>query len=868
MFTGIVRTVVRVKINLIENKLITKYTSRKLLMYILLIRERMNLMATKDVEMYWIEDDIEKIQKKTNMYIKSYNSAGAFHLVREIVQNAIDECIDEDSPGKKIYVSYDILTDMLTCEDDGRGFPEVSYPLDIFCTKIQSGSKFFRASGASSAGEFGLGLTACNALAKYFSIASFRAAEKTAHTIDFEDGKKTKDEMKKLDKNVKEHGTIIKFIPSKERLGASTVIPYKEMIEWIDKMSYFLVKGVEIRVDIFKGTTLKETYKYKARPFVQLLDKLTTDNYSPKVEMVGDDYIEEGTEVLIKKNGKDVTKFKIEKKKVHMEMAFRYSTDPTTVYDTYCNYTNTIDGGVHQDTFEQCLCRYLVSETNKTMTENQREKTKILWEDVRTGLNCVINLSTNAQVGFVGNAKEKIGNEALVPVIKAIVNKALLTYFEKNQNELSAFIKIVKMNAKARIEAAKVKTAIQVDKLNSFKAHEMKNYIQCNNRGKNQYRELFIVEGDSASGCCRNASDSDFQSIFLLRGVTLNAWKAKNLAEVMQNREFKDLVTVLGCGIGQSFDIKKLRYERICIFSDADTDGFYITAGVLGFLYRFLPELIRTGHVYKVFTPLYQIDDKNHKFVMSKSDLIEVFYSKIMKTYKLSVVYDKNNHTFSKDEFYEFLKDTYDYRENLIRSSNNLGHVNKYLVEAIVAYLVMAGIVTSSHDIDKLKKSLTEQEFIKYFMGSIQKRFKEMELNNDIISGIADGHFYSIKLDSYFLHQIEDLIPIIRKYGYKVESTEKGKEPRVMTISEFLEDCTKLTPKISHRFKGLGEINGHDLKATSMDINNRFSVLYTMDDAAKEIAIFKKTQGNSKDDLIARKKMISEFKISREDLDN
>lgn len=823
---------------------------------------------SKDVEMYWIEDDIEKIQKKTNMYIKSYGPQGAFHLVREIVQNAIDECIDSDSPGKNIYVTYDILSDMLTCEDDGRGFPEVSYPLDIFCTKIQSGSKFFRASGASSAGEFGLGLTACNALASYFSIASYRKAEKTSHIIDFKDGKKSKDEKFTTPKGGKENGTIIKFSPSKERLGSSTVIPYKEMLEWIDKMSYFLVKGVKIKVDIFKGTTLKETYSYKARPFVELLDKLTTENYSPKIELSGDDYIEEDTEKLIHKNGNDYTQIKKEKKKVHMEIAFRYATDPNTVYDTYCNYTNTIDGGVHQDTFEQCLCRYLVSETNKTMTENQKEKTKILWEDVRTGLNAVINLSTNAQVGFVGNAKEKIGNEALVPVIKNIVNKCLTDYFEHNQADLTALIKIVKMNAKARIEAAKVKTAIQVDKLNSFKAHEMKNYIQCNNRGKNQYRELFIVEGDSASGCCRNASNSDFQSIFLLKGVTLNAWKAKNLAEVMQNREFKDLVTVLGCGIGQSFDIKKLRYNRICIFSDADTDGYYITAGVLGFFYRYLPELIKEGHVYKVFTPLYQIDDKAHKFVMSKSDLIEVFYSKIMKNYKISLVFSTNRKNLTKEEFYEFLKDTYDYRENLIRISNNLGHVNKYLVEAIIAYMVMPGIVKSENDIEEVKNNLNDQKFIKYFMSSIQKKFKEMTLTNDIISGIADGHFYSIKIDGYFLHQVEDLIPIIRKYGYKIEASEKGRDSKVMTISEFLEDCVKLTPKISHRFKGLGEINGSDLRNTAMDINNRFSVQYTMEDAKKEIAIFKKTQGNSKEDIIARKKMISEFKISREDLDN
>lgn len=823
----------------------------------------------KDVKMFYIESDIKKIQTKTNLYIQKYGPAGAFHLAREIIQNNIDECIDPESNGSNIYISYDKEVDMLTCEDDGRGFPEKDYPLDIFCTKNQSGSKFFRDQGGESSGEFGVGLTVVNALSDKFTLTSYRENEGYKHTIVFEDGEKIKDEKVPLSKGEKKHGSRISFIPSKKYLGSNTVLPYKDMVEWIEKMTYFIrKKKIKIKVDIFKGLKLKDSYVFKPKPFDDLLDKITsTQSYSPKCSFSGDGTIKEKVRKsdINDTTGKVVTKEVIIKKNIHLDVAIRYVPDDVSYYDTYCNYTNTIDGGIHQTTVERCFCSYMQNKTKATMTDNQKEKTPILWDDIRSGLCCVINLSTNAQVGFVGNAKTKIGNEALIPYLTEIINRGLDEFFSKNQSCLNDYIKIIKLNAKARVEASKVKNAVQKERLNSFKEHEMKNYIRCNNTGK-KYKELYLVEGDSASGSARNGCDPDTDAFFLFRGVVANAFKY-SLSEIMQNKEWKDFVSVLRCGIGPSFDINKLYFNRINILTDEDIDGFYISSGMLGFLYKYYRPIIEAGLVYKVFSPLYALDDKEHPFVSSKSEMVQIYHTKITKNYKIKV--HGEDKYMSKNDIYEFLLDTYDYRENLIRVAKDMGNVNKFLIESIIALMVLSGVVRSHDDYDDLKDTFSNQKFIKYLMSNIQKKYPEVNISDDtVVNGVVNGRFCSINVSGRFIKKTSSLIPIYQNYGYELEVQERGKEPIIMTIGEFLDDCTKYTPRIKTRYKGLGELNGKQLRETTLDINNRVSVQFTVEDVEKELGIMNMIHGPSKSDLDKRKTLMKNYQIKRDDLDN
>ena len=337
------------------------------------------------------------------------------------------------------------------------------------------------------------GLTVVNALSDEFVLTSYREKENYKHTIRFIDGEKKEDKKTKLGKSDKQHGSKISFIPSKKYLGKNTVIPYKDMLDWIEKMTYFITKKkVKIKVDIFDGLKLKESYKFKPHSFDELLDKICSDNkYSSKCTFSGDNQIVENVRqsIVDEKTGKVKTKEVKMKKDIHLDVALRYSQESITFFDSYCNYTNTVDGGIHQTAVEKCFCNYMQNKTKATMSDNQKEKTPILWDDVREGLCCVINLSTNAQVGFIGNAKTKIGAEVLVPYLNEIIVTGLDSFFEKNPSVLNEYMRIIKLNAKARVEAAKVKVATQREKMNSFKEHEMKNLIMCTNRGK-QWKEI------------------------------------------------------------------------------------------------------------------------------------------------------------------------------------------------------------------------------------------------------------------------------------------------------------------------------------------------------------------------------------------
>lgn len=521
------------------------------------------------------------------MYIHEYGKAGAFHLAREIIQNCFDETLDDNSPGNKIEINYDRATDMLTSIDNGRGFSEVDYSMDVFCTTLQSGSKFFRDAGSNSSGEFGIGMSVVNALSDVFILTSYREQEKTKHTIEFKEGVKTSD--KTTNNKSGRHGTEVSFRVSKKYMGDDAEMPIEDVIDWIESL-FFLnsenlkSKGINCVLSIYDGLKLEKTVKFKPQPFDMLLNKMIPANVKKKhmtqaTSFSGDTSFIENSKTLIENEDGTTTVENIDtNKSIHMDVAFQYSTsvdmNDNVLYDTYCNYTNTKDGGVHLDAFDEAYCRYMQNKVNESMSDSQKDKLKVTWDDIRTNLFCVINLSTNAYVGFEGNSKNKITAKPIVPYMKELITSGLDEFFKKNSDILNEYIKLIKLNAKARLEAQKAKTATQTERLNTFKEHEMSNYIRCNNTGKNQFRELFIVEGNSASSGVRNGCFPDSQAIFLLRGVVFNPVKTKKISDAMQNREFRDLVSVMRCGIGPKFDIDKLYFDRINIFTDADIDGY------------------------------------------------------------------------------------------------------------------------------------------------------------------------------------------------------------------------------------------------------------------------------------------------------
>ena len=703
-----------------------------------------------------------------------------------------------------------------------------------------------------------------NALSSYFTLATYRNTY--MHKIIFENGVKIDDINKPLKKGDKKHGTIVEFIPNQQYLGKNCDLPFDVLMDWTDDMSYQISEGITITLDELDGLDTISHNKYKAKPFSKYIEKLLVGEgkqIGDILSLSGDgSLVEEIRESIIGKDENIKSKKKKVKKEVHLDVVFAYQDDLNTVYDSFCNFTRTEDGGVHVDSVEEVICRFLQNKTKENMTDNEKAKWDITWADVKEGLKLAINLSTDAQVQFMGNAKNKIQNDDLKPIIKEIVQTKLNTLYEENQSKFQTIFKFIKMNARARIEANKTRQASKKERMGKFDDRDMSNYVACSNTGK-AYKELYLVEGEkSAKGAVVDGRFSTaFQAVYAFRGCTKNPYKV-SFSEVMQNNEWAGLVKVMRCGIGSSFNLKNLYFDKICILTDADIDGHFITLGICGFFVLYFPEIIKAGKLYKVFSPLYHIDDKNHEFIANKYELMEVFMDKIVKKYKVL------QPVFSKDTMIDFLYDTMNYRDTL-SDLQRYFKVNKYLIELIAGLLVTWNYVRSEEDYDALDKLFSDQKFITKLMSNVQKKYPEITLKKRYIRGVVDGHYCSLEINDRFIRKISSFIDIYQRYGYNLEVKEKkADESHIMTIGEFLDDAQKLMPKIIARYKGLGEATAEQLEETTMNPDNQMLVRLTMHDCEKALATFKKLMGNKTKDAKLRKEMMEMYRLDPEDLDN
>lgn len=707
-----------------------------------------------------------------------------------------------------------------------------------------------------------VGITAVNALSSFFRMMSFRQKENTLHTITFKDGEKVGDTTVELvgGKKGKKHGSIISYIPSRKYLGSDTVIPYTDVLDWVRRISHLDIKGTNITFKKVHGSDVIETNDFSNNKFEDLMNDIVS---KPVVKTVAfKDTMEFKEEV----NGFEN---EIKDAFIRLTVVFTYDSNET-YYDSYCNFTNTTAGGSHVDAVEETICRFFQKKVKDSLSEREKNSMDIVWSDVKDGLKLLINLSTNSNVQFVGNAKEKINSKTIVPYIKKIVNENLEKIFNDNQELLKSYIKIIKLNARARIEMNKVKSQVGKTNRSSFDDYVIKKYRPAVNTGK-KYRELFLIEGDSAGGSAGDGRDPYTQAILAFRGNPANAFTVKTedlLNPKTGNAEWLQYCNILQTGWGKDFDINKCYFDKIIIMSDADVDGFGIASGICAFHIKVMPEIVEAGKLYKSLPPLYRIaGDK--EFVHSKEEFVELYQNKVMKAYKIQPTAIDGK--FSNKDFHEFILDTVDYQEDLIKIAKHYG-VNKFLIEQIAACFSVG--VDGSKPCEtmtskELTKYITNQKNIKEIMSFIQKRFPEVTLEDECyMRGIAEGSYQSIAINTGLMSRLSDLFEIYRKYGLYLEVSEKKAESRIMTIGEFLDLTTKYVPKILQRYKGLAEMDAMDLWRTTMDPRERVLIRLTMEDLEKEMDTFNKLHGGKSKDIARRKEMVGKFKVKPTDLDN
>lgn len=813
----------------------------------------------KDVEMSWAEDDIEKIQNKPNLYLLQYGVEGCNHMGREIGQNAYDECIDIDSPGTTVHYIFDTLIDQMTVKDNGRGFPETKYPLEIFCTKLQSGSKSSRDQSGSTAGEFGVGSTVVNALSTKFKIVNYRKDENYIHTIEFENGKKIID---KFDKNPKGlHGSEVSFIPNKKYLGKGAHIDPQKMYDWIVALSYLLgseKKKVVTHFEEWKGMKLLRKEKIESKPFSDLLEKVCKKPVTPQVNISKRTKFEEDDTIHGKKY----------KKNLLIEVAFAYDgvnnpNEPSTI-SSFCNYTETIDGGVHVTAVDDCICRYLQKETKAVLTDREKEKIDILWQDIRSDMRVVINLSSDAQVQFVGNAKKQIGNQDLIPIIKDLVNEGLKEFFDKNSGVLQQYVKIIKQNAKARVELNKIKSVNTKPKSDRFLDQLNENFTPCNNRGK-QYKEIYLVEGQrSAAGSVKDGRNPDVQAVLGFRGVVANAFK-RDITNIFDNLEWKSYCNIIGYDIKHP-NVKDVKYNKIIISTDADSDGFGISSGICGFHAKFARPIVEAGLLYKVYPPLYKINDSKHPFLRNKKELIEYYMDKIVNNYKVVL---QSSGEMKKKELKDFIYATDNYNDELTLIADHYS-VSRKLIEIIAYNLIMYSLLHKMEpSATSLNKALKDQKFITKMMNEVQKEFPEIVLKNtNNIQGVSEGHYQSLNLSGKFMYKIKIFTDIYSTYGLYLKYSDKSDKLMKGTLGDFLTDTLKYSPKIEERYKGLGEANWWEIAETIMNPSTRMLVQLTLDDVDRDLKLIENLHAGNKEAQEFRKKLMKEYRISRDEIDN
>ena len=540
-------------------------------------------------------EGLEAVRKRPGMYIGSTGPRGLHHLVYEIVDNSVDEALAGYCDNIDVVITKD---GHIKVSDNGRGIPVDMHPIEkkpaveVVLTVLHAGGKFGGGGYAVSGGLHGVGASVVNALSTKLFVEVHREGFiwRQSYSIGVPDAPLAKGE--KTDRT----GTTIEFVPSAE-VFETVVYDYETLRQRFQQMC-FLNKGLRISLrDERDGQN--DTYCYERG----LTDYVEYLNSAKKVEVVHDEVISIETEN--------------EEKTMSVEIAMQWTTGYNEGVHTYANTINTHEGGTHEEGFRTALTTLL----NKYGREKGLLKEKdenLTGDDVREGLTAVISLKLT-EPQFEGQTKTKLGNTEAKAFVQRVVTDQLGDWFERNPNQAKEVVRKAIQASTARLAARKAREATRRKGL--LESGGMPGKLRdCSSRSP-ELSEIYIVEGDSAGGSAVRGRDPETQAILPLRGKILNVEKAR-LDRALANTEVQALITAFGTGIGEDFDVSKIRYHKCILMADADVDGQHIRTLLLTLLFRYMRPLIEHGYVYMAQPPLFRIKWSNadHQYVFTDAE--------------------------------------------------------------------------------------------------------------------------------------------------------------------------------------------------------------------------------------------------------
>ena len=524
-------------------------------------------------------EGLEPVRKRPGMYIGGVGSQGLHHLVWEILDNSVDEAMNGHASEIVVTLHKDGST--LTVSDNGRGIPVDKHrktkksALEMVLTILHAGGKFEGKNYKTSGGLHGVGASAVNALSKKLTAVVRR--DGAQYRMEFSQGKPTSG-LQKAKGSFRGSGTTITFTPDPTIFPKTVFNP--ETIRQRLEITSFLHRGVKVNyVDEVNGK--KDSFLHK-NGIVDYLDQVITSRSAKAIHEAP---------FTVQKDADE---------RIEITLKWTESTDEHV--RSYVNGIPTADGGTHENGFRAGMGKAL---RNYLDTHNLVPRgVKIAQEDIREGIVAIVSVFVG-DPQFQGQTKDKLNNPEIQPVVDAAMRSELEQWLNSNRSVAESIVARIIAAARARA-ASRAASASVSRKTATSRAMLPGKLTDCLSAGRGN-SELFIVEGDSAGGTAKQGRDRNHQAILPLRGKVLNTENA-TLKKVLDNKEFQDVVTALGCGIGKNLDVSKIRYDRIILLADADSDGHHITTLLLTFFYRHMPALIADGRVYIAVPPLYRID--------------------------------------------------------------------------------------------------------------------------------------------------------------------------------------------------------------------------------------------------------------------